>query len=125
MEPPLVGIDLIEPARIESMLERNPDVRDDLFHAGELAYAERQSDPSQSLASRYAAKEAVVKALGVDGWDPLDVEVIAGGERTGLRLHGALGERAEELGVEVTISMTHLKSLAGAVAIARPRPNSL
>jgi holo-[acyl-carrier protein] synthase len=105
------------------MLKRNPGVRSELFHPSELAYAERQPHPSQSLASRYAAKEAVVKALGADGWDPLDVEITAGGERTGLRLHGALRDRADALGVDVTISMTHLASLAGAVAMARPNSN--
>jgi len=120
LKPPFVGIDLIEPARVERLLRRNPGVRDELFLPGELAYAERQSDPLQSLASRYAAKEAVVKALGVDGWDPLDIEIVEGGERTSLRLHGVLEERATELGVEVTISMTHLEELAGAVAMARP-----
>lgn len=93
----------------------------DLFLPGEIAYAQDQSDPAQSLASRYAAKEAVVKALGIDGWDPLEIEVLGGGENTGLLLHGAVKGRADELGVEVSISMTHLASIAGAVALASPK----
>jgi holo-[acyl-carrier protein] synthase len=120
MNPPLVGFDLVEPHRLTKMLERNSAVRDDLFHPGEIAYAERQHDPAQSLASRYAAKEAVVKALGIDGWDPLDIEILEGGESTGLRLHNDVRKRADELDVEVTISMSHLAIIAGAVALARP-----
>jgi holo-[acyl-carrier protein] synthase len=119
MDAPMIGIDLVEPSRITSKL--NKPVRDDLFHPGEIAYAERQSHPAQSLAARYAAKEAVVKALGIDGREPLEIEITEGGERTGLRLHGDVRRRAEALGVEVTISMTHLDSMAGAVALARPK----
>lgn len=119
MDAPMIGIDLVEPSRITSKLGKP--VRDDLFHPGEIAYAERQSDPGQNLAARYAAKEAVVKALGIDGWEPLEIEIIEGGERTGLRLHGDVQKRAEALGVEVTISMTHLDSMAAAVALARPK----
>lgn len=62
----------------------------------------------------------VVKALGLDGFDPLDVEVLDGGERCAVALHGAAAERAEALGVMVTISLTHLESMAAAVALARP-----
>lgn len=120
MDAPMIGIDLVEPDRLARMLEENPELREDLFHASEIAYAEAQADPMQSLASRYAAKEAVVKALGMDGWDPLDVEILDGAERTGLRLHDQARSRADELAVEVTISMTHVGAMAGAVALARP-----
>jgi holo-[acyl-carrier protein] synthase len=72
----------------------------------------------ESLAARFAAKEAVVKALGMDGFDPLDVEVVDGGEQCSLRLHGDVAERARALGVEVTISLSHLPNIAAAVAMA-------
>ena len=58
-------------------------------------------------------------------WGWLDVEVIEGGERCGLRLHGQAARTAEELGVLVTISLTHLEGLAGAVAMARPQHDVL
>lgn len=119
MDAPMIGIDLVETSRIETKLEKS--VMDDLFLPGEMEYASNQPDPAQNLAGRYAAKEAVVKALGIDGWDPLDVEIVGGGEKTGVHLHGAIRERADELGVDVTISMTHLAAIAGAVAIARPK----
>jgi holo-[acyl-carrier protein] synthase len=120
MSVPMIGIDLCEPMRLRARLARNAALRDELFHPGERAYCERQRHPEQHFAARFAAKEAVVKALGIDGFDPLDVEVLEGGERCELRLHGAAAVRAEELGVEVTISLTHVADLAGAVALARP-----
>jgi holo-[acyl-carrier protein] synthase len=117
---PLIGIDLLEPDRLGERLTRNPALREELFLPGELAYADAQHDPNKHLAARLSAKEAVVKALGIDGWDPLDIEVVGGAEETGLHLHRGVRERAAALGVEVTISMTHLDSVAAAVAMARP-----
>lgn len=120
MPVPMIGIDLCEPERLRERLAHKPVLRGELFHPGERAYCERQRHPEQHLAARFAAKEAVVKALGIDGFDPLDIEVLEGGERCALRLHGNAAARAEELGVQVTISLTHLADLAGAVALARP-----
>lgn len=118
---PLVGIDLVETARLGDRLDRTPALSTELFHEGELAYAEQQARPIEHLAARFAAKEAVVKALGMDGFDPLDVEVLSGGERCDVQLHGAVAERAAELDVMVSISLTHVSALAGAIALARPR----
>jgi holo-[acyl-carrier protein] synthase len=119
MDAPMIGVDLVETSRIESKLEKS--VMGDLFLPGEIGYATTQPNPAQNLAGRYAAKEAIVKALGIDGWDPLDVEIVGGGEETGVHLHGAVRERADELGVDITISMTHLAAIAGAVALAKPK----
>jgi holo-[acyl-carrier protein] synthase len=116
---PLIGIDLLEPERLGERIERNPALREELFLPGELAYADAQADPQKHLAARLAAKEAIVKALGIDGWDPLEIEVTGGAENTGLLLHGSVKERAGTLGVQVSISMSHLDSMAAAVAIAR------
>jgi holo-[acyl-carrier protein] synthase len=118
--PPLIGIDLLEPARLQASLERTPELRATLFLPGELAYCEGQAKPLEHLAARFCAKEAVVKALGIDGWDPEEIEVLAGGECCSLALHGAVAARAEELGVAVSVSLTHLAGIAGAVALAVP-----
>jgi holo-[acyl-carrier protein] synthase len=120
MDPPLIGIDLIEPERLLESLQRTPKLADRLFHAGELAYCEGQAVPERHLAARFSAKEAVTKALGINGFAPLDVEVVSGAEHCGLRLHGHAARRADELGVVVTISLTHVAGIAGAVALARP-----
>jgi len=121
MRPPLVGIDIVEPDRLRERLERHGGLVGELFHPGEIAYSETQSAPIECLAARFAAKEAVIKALGIDGFDPLDVEVVAGGEHCALRLHGEAAARADALGVEVSVSLTHVAALAAAVAQARPR----
>jgi holo-[acyl-carrier protein] synthase len=105
---------------LRESLERTPELRETLFLPGELAYCEEQAEPLEHLAARFCAKEAVVKALGIDGWDPEEIEVLAGGELCTLALHGSVAARAQELGVTVTVSLTHLAGIAGAVALALP-----
>ena len=59
------------------------------------------------------------KALGLPVFVPLDVEVLGGGAQVSLALHGAALERARALGVEVGVSLTHTRGMAGAVAVLR------
>jgi holo-[acyl-carrier protein] synthase len=118
---PLIGIDLIEPQRLQERLERTPSLRETLFTDQEVAYCEAQPQAHLHLAARFCAKEAVMKAFGLDGWDPLDVEIVGGGPDVTIELHGAMAERANQLGVTVSVSMTHLEALVGAVALAVPR----
>jgi len=113
-----VGLDLLEIERLEQALARRPALALRLFTDGERAYAEGRARPAQHLAARFCAKEAVAKALGMRAWSWQDVEVLAGGEDAGLRLHGDVAARADELGVTVKISLTHSRDTAGAVAIA-------
>lgn len=124
MATPYIGIDLAETGRLADRLARTPTLADELFHPGEQAYAAGQVRPIEHLAARFAAKEAVIKALGIDGFEPLDVEVIDGGERCEVRLHGAAAQRADALEVVVSISLTHVGELAGAIALARPRTST-
>jgi holo-[acyl-carrier protein] synthase len=112
-----VGLDLLEIERLERALDRRPRLADRLFTEGERAYAASRPRPGQHLAARFCAKEAVTKALGLGVFRPLDIEVLAGGENVKLQLHGAAAARAEELGVEVRVSLTHSKTTAGAVAV--------
>ena len=60
-----IGVDAIEIERFRRSLERTPSMRTRLFTAEELDYVAAQSDPVPSLAVRFAAREAVMKALGV------------------------------------------------------------
>ncbi len=113
-----VGLDLLDIARLERALERRPGLAGRLFTDGERAHAATRARPGQHLAARFCAKEAVAKALGMRTWSWRDVEVVGGGADVGLWLHGAVGERARELGVTVTISLTHERAVAGAVAVA-------
>ena len=114
-----IGLDLLEIARLERALERHPGLAQRVFREGELAYAATRARPGMHLAARFCAKEAVGKALGLDVMMPQEIEVLAGGADVGLRLHGAARARAEELGVEVAVSLTHSRDLAGAVAVLR------
>jgi holo-[acyl-carrier protein] synthase len=114
-----IGLDLLEIERMERALERRPGLAARLFRAGELAYAGSRGRPAQHLAARFCAKEAVSKALGLAVFMPLDVEVLGGGEEVALALHGAARERASELGVEVSLSLTHTRGMAAAVAVLR------
>jgi holo-[acyl-carrier protein] synthase len=113
-----VGLDLLDIARLEAALARRPKLADRLFTDGERAYAASRARPGQHLAARFCAKEAVAKALGMRAWSWQDVEVVGGGEATSLVLHGPVAERADELGVRVSISLTHERATAGAVAVA-------
>lgn len=111
-----LGIDVIEIERVERALERRPRLRERLFSPGELEYADSRSRPGRHLAARFAAKEAVIKALG-GGVAPRSIEVV-GSEPPTVRLSGAALESAR--GREVSISLTHSRETAAAVALALP-----
>jgi len=114
---PGVGLDLLEIDRLERALERRPGLAQRLFTEGEQAYAATRARPAQHLAARFCAKEAVVKALGLEVFSAQDIEVVGGGTEPALRLHGVVAERARALGVEVRVSLTHTRTMAGAVAV--------
>ena len=108
-----VGLDLLEIERLEAALDRRPRLAGRLFTEGERAYAARRARPGQHLAARFCAKEAVAKALRLEAWSHHDIEVVGEGAQTRIALHGALAE----LGVEVSVSLTHSREMAGAVAV--------
>src|SRR3954464_14040624 len=113
-----VGIDLLEIDRLERALARRPRLEARLFTDGERAYAARKHRPAMHLAARFCAKEAVVKALALEVWNPHDVEVVREGDGAPeVRLSGHAAVRASELGGSVAISMTHTRAMAGAVAV--------
>lgn len=116
--PGRVGIDAVEPERLRDRLERMPTLRRELFTEDELAYSDQQWAPHLHLAARFAAKEAVVKALALDGFDPLDIEVLAGDPAPAIQLRGEAATRANDMGVRIEISLTHVASLALAIAHA-------
>ncbi len=113
-----VGLDLLEIDRLERALERRPRLVLRLFTEGERTYAASRPRPMQHLAARFCAKEAVAKALGLAVWSWQDIEVLGGAGDTSLALHGGAAERAAALGVQVSISLTHARETAGAIAVA-------
>lgn len=113
-----VGIDLLEIDRLERALQRRPRLAERLFTDAERAYAADRARPAQHLAARFCAKESVAKALALSAWSFRDVEIVAADGPPEVRLHGAVAQRAQALGVRVSVSMTHSRRDAAAVAIA-------
>ena len=60
-----VGVDVVDVERFRRVLARTPTLRERLFTAAELAYVAPRLDPVPSLAARFAAREAVMKSLGL------------------------------------------------------------
>ena len=109
-----VGIDVVDIDRFEEALERTPGLRDRLFTPGEAVR------PLASLAARFAAKEALAKALGAPvGMAWHDAEV--GSESSGrpvLEMRGTVLARANDLGVgSVHLSLSHDAGVASAVVV--------
>ena len=118
------GIDLVEVARVADLLAKHPDrAAERLFTQGEREYATGRKSAHQHLAARFAAKEAVLKALGC-GWSQgvawTDVEVTrAPSGEPGVALHNRAAEIAAERGITAwRLSLTHTAELAQASAIA-------
>ncbi len=113
-----IGIDLLEIDRLERALRRHPRLAKRVFTAAEREYAAARARPGRHLAARFAAKEAVVKALGLSGGFGLaEVEVVAGEPPT-VRLSGRAAEAGA--GLDIQISLTHSRDAAAAVAFAGP-----
>jgi holo-[acyl-carrier protein] synthase len=117
-----VGTDLVEVARFRQALRRTPGLRTRCFTEAERAYAERRSDPVERLAARFAAKEAVMKALGVGlgACGFTDIEVVrAESGQPAVRLHGTAAALAAERGVTSWhLSLTHTDTAAHALVVA-------
>ena len=114
------GIDVVEADRIRRLLGRLPRAYERLFSEQERAYCDRFADPWPRYAARFAAKEAVGKALGIGiiGFVWRDIEVLSGGKPL-IALHGGVAEVARRLGVtRVEVSLSHTGGLAYAVAVA-------
>jgi holo-[acyl-carrier protein] synthase len=117
-----IGIDAVEVDRFRRVIARTPGVVRRLFTEGEQAAGARRKDPAQRLAARFAAKEAVMKALGVGlgAFKFHDVEVVnAPSGKPGLVLRGKAAALAAEQGVRGwELSLTHTDRTAQAVAVA-------
>lgn len=111
---PGIGIDLIEIDRLERALERHPRLAERVFTAAERDYAVARARPARHLAARFAAKEAVVKALGLSGFGLREIEVVAG-EPPSVLISGRVAERAA--GRRLEVSLTHSREYAAAIAI--------
>ena len=117
-----IGLDLVEIDRFRTVLARTPRIVQRVFRPDERAYCELRHDPTERYAVRFAAKEAVMKAMGCGLGDVamVDIEVVrADSGAPSVLLHGGALARAEELGVSRwLLTLTHTSRDAQAIAVA-------
>ena len=117
------GTDLTEIDRIASSVERFGErFLQRIYTPGEIRYCLQKKNSAESLAARFAAKEAGAKALGTGiakgvSWREIEVIHLPGG-RPSLRLHGRAAERAAAMGVtSLHLSLSHSRVMAIATVI--------
>ncbi len=128
-----IGVDMLEISRMERVIERRPSFLRRVFTDEERAYCEHTARPAEHYAARFAAREAVLKALGCgfsNGVRVKDVSVV--NDETGrpqAKLEGRAAQIAAEQGVrEIALSISHTRGVAVANAVAvtdkvKPKPN--
>jgi len=117
------GIDLCEVPRMQAQIQvPAADFVAQVFLPGEIAYCQGKRHPAEHFAARFAAKEAVVKALAATGgqgsfW--LDIEIRNEPDgRPAVTLHGRALEMADALGVRrILVSLTHTREMAAATVV--------
>lgn len=117
-----IGVDAVDIERFRTSLTRTPTMRERLFTAGELAYVAPKLDPVPSLAARFAAREAVMKAMGLGlgafGFHEVWVERADSGVPS-LQITGRALELAVDRGITTWhLSITHSDLIALAYVIA-------
>ena len=119
-----MGVDIVEVARIRAIMTRSPAFIERSFSCEERAYCDATASPEFHYATRFAAKEAVVKALGTGfrhGIRPNDIEVYLNAKgKPRVRLHRTAAKIAAHLGIEeipLSLSYTHNEAVACALAL--------
>lgn len=119
-----LGVDIVEIDRMRALLSRSKSFARRTFSEAERAYCDKKANPATHYALRFAAKEAVVKALGTgfaDGIWVNDIEVVrAKNGKPSVALSGRALEVAREQGVKsisISLSYTHIEAVACAMAI--------
>ena len=109
-----VGTDLCSVVRMADSLARTPNLKERLFHPNEYSLA------NASLAARFAAKEALAKAIGdpkLLSWSEIEIVKDALGKPS-FQLHGLTKQRVETLGITaIQLSLTHELELASAFVV--------
>ncbi len=116
-----IGIDITEVSRIESLAEQHEKFLTRVYTEREITYCNRKKNKYQHFAARFAAKESVLKALGV-GWSQeikwTDIEVVnEPNGRPRINTYGAVKNIMEQKKVkEIIVSLSHTSSYAIASA---------
>lgn len=123
-----IGTDIVPVARFARLVEqRGEEFLDKWFTPVEIAHCRAKAHPARHLAARFAAKEAVFKAVGGDSGGPVpwqEVEVVSATDGSpSIRLTGALADHASRQRLEeVQVSLSHCEDYATATAVALVRP---
>ena len=119
-----LGTDIVEVLRIAQMIERHGEIfLGRVFTPGEIEYCSARKAATQHYAGRWAAKEAILKAMGTGWtrgiqWQDMEIRNDAAG-RPRVVLSGGAQEVCNQLGVtEMMVSLSHCRSHASAFAIA-------
>ena len=117
-----IGNDLVDLDRFRRVLERRPGLIQKLFTSAERDYALRRSDPTERFAVRFAAKEAVLKAMGVGigAADWHEIEVLRDEDgRPSLSVTGRAAALADQQGIKSwRLTLSHSGIVAQAVVVA-------
>ena len=118
-----VGIDQIEVSRIRESIERHgASFLDKVFTQNEQKFCLERRDPAPCLAARFAAKEAVSKAVGTGigkefGWLDLEVEKTTSGRPIAIFSRQGLSTLSEKGASSALISLSHLNEIASALVV--------
>ena len=123
----VTGVDIIEISRVKRVAEQYGDkFLNRIYTEGEIAYCKGRAN---QLASRFAAKEAVMKLLGTGtrGVSWKDIEVVRGrGQAPTIKLHGTATKRAERIGLhEIALSLSHSDEYAVASVVGNSEHGNL
>lgn len=119
-----IGTDIVECLRIAQMIDRHGELFvNRVYTPAEIRYCQSRKQATQHFAGRWAAKEAILKALGTGwrrgiSWRDMEVRNDEQG-RPQVALRGAVRDLVEQLGVrEILVSISHCRSHAMAYALA-------
>jgi holo-[acyl-carrier protein] synthase len=122
-----IGTDIVECLRIAQMIERHGELFiDRVYTAAEIEYCRSRKQATQHFAGRWAAKEAILKAIGTGwrrgiSWRDIEVRNEGGGKPT-VALRGGARDVVEQLGAgEILVTISHCRTHATAFAIALGR----
>jgi holo-[acyl-carrier protein] synthase len=122
-----IGTDITECLRIAQMIERHGELFiSRVYTPDEIQYCQSRKQSTQHFAGRWAAKEAVLKAVGTGwrrgiSWRDVEIRNLLGGKPI-VALYGGVRDVADELGIgQILVSISHCRSHATAYALAVER----
>lgn len=118
-----IGVDIVEIERMRTILTRTPRFKTRVFSEAEQAYCDKKARPECHYATRFAAKEAVLKALGTgfsEGIGVRDIEVVLNAKgKPQVKLYNHAAKKAHELEIkDIPISLSYTQDDAVACALA-------